>query len=478
MPVTPSTLEQVADPCAIVIFGARGDLTKRKLLPALCNLQRYGLLPEQFAIIGIARQDLTDVSFREQIREGIVKPAGPIDAKCWQALEKRTYYVQGEFQSAETYQRLKQKLARVAETHGTGGNVLNYLAIPPDAFAIVVKQLGAAGLAKPQAGGWRRVIVEKPFGRDLDSAMELNQELRSVLDEEQIYRIDHYLGKETVQNVIVFRFANGMFEPIWNRRYVDHVQITVAEDLGVEGRGAYFDATGVLRDVIQNHMFQLLALIAMEPPSTLGAQAMRNERVKVLQAIKPLLGEEVLAKTVRGQYGSGFVNGQKVPAYRSEPNVSPNSRTETYAALKLAVENWRWAGVPFYLRSGKRLGRRDTTIVIQFKRPPLLLFQREGVEEIDPTRLVIDIQPHERHRLRAPPPRLHDRRLLAFPPRGHGRGGLEDSHSHPRCLVHFAAQRLPELRDGHLGTGRRGRLDSARWSAMGEHGVSRCETER
>ncbi len=393
-----STHEQVADPCAIVIFGALGDLTKRKLLPALCNLVSYGLLPEELAIVGIARRELTEAQFRDQMRTEVQQLGSLADPKSWAEVEKRLYYVRGDFQSAETFEKLKQKLSQMSEKHRTGGNVVFYLATPPDAFAEIVQQLGKAGLARAE-GAWRRVVVEKPFGRDLDSAMELNQQLRSVLKEQQIYRIDHYLGKETVQNVNVFRFANGMFEPIWNRRYVDHVQLTVAEELGVEGRGAYYDKTGVLRDMIQNHMFQLLTLIAMEPPSTLGAEAVRNEKVKVLQAIRPFEGEEILAKTVRGQYGAGSVNGKKVPAYRSEPNVSPTSRTETYAALKLAVDNWRWAGVPFYLRSGKRLARRDTTIIIQFKRPPLMLFKREGVEDIEPNRLVIDIQPHERIRI-------------------------------------------------------------------------------
>jgi len=390
--------QQIADPCIVAIFGALGDLTKRKLIPALCNLMSYAMLPAEFAIIGIARRELSETQFREQVRNE-AQQLGCYEQKTWGELEKRLYYVRGDFQSPETYEKLKQKLSQLAETYRIGGNILFYLATPPDAFAEIVQQLGKAGLAREESGFWRRVIVEKPFGRDLDSAMELNRQLRSVLKEAQIYRIDHYLGKETVQNVNVFRFANGMFEPIWNRRYVDHVQLTVAEELGVEGRGGYYDKTGVLRDMIQNHMFQLLTLIAMEPPSTLAAEAVRNEKVKVLQAIRLLEGEEVLAKTVRGQYGAGVIDGKKVPAYRNEPNVSPTSRTETYAALKLAVENWRWAGVPFYLRSGKRLARRDTTIIIQFKRPPLLLFEREGVEEIEPNRLVIDIQPHERIRI-------------------------------------------------------------------------------
>jgi len=391
-----SSSDRVADPCVVVIFGALGDLTKRKLLPSLCNLANYGTLPKEFAIVGVARRELSEAQFREQMRKEIEQFGSMIDRKTWAQLEERLYYVRGDFQSAETFQRLKQRLTELSVKHQTGGNVLFYLATPPDAFAEIVQQLGEAGLAKSEGGSWRRVIIEKPFGRDLESAMELNRKLRAVLEEEQIYRIDHYLGKETVQNVIVFRFANGMFEPIWNRRFVDHVQITVAEKLGVEGRGAYYDQAGVMRDMIQNHMFQLLTLVAMEPPNTFAAEAVRNEKVKVLQAIRHLRSEEVLAKTVRGQYGAGFIEREKVPAYRSEPNVSPTSRTETFAALKLEVENWRWAGVPFYLRSGKRLIRRETTIVIQFRRPPLLLFEREGVGEIEPNRLVIEIQPHER----------------------------------------------------------------------------------
>lgn len=390
-----SASDRPGDPCTIVIFGASGDLTKRKLLPALVNLKSYGLLPGEFAIIGVARRDLTTTQFRELVRREVSELVPTLDRRAWAELESGIYYVCGDIKQPETYQRLKAQLAETAEGHRTGGNVIFYLATPPDAFAEIVQQLGKAGLVRGEEGGWRRVVVEKPFGRDLDSAVELNRQLHQVLKEDQIYRIDHYLGKETVQNVMVFRFANGMFEPIWNRRYIDHVQLTVAEELGVEGRGAYYDQTGVLRDMIQNHMFQLLSLVAMEPPSTLGGEAVRNEKVKVLEAIRPLNGEDVLARAVRGQYGPGFIQGQRVPGYRSEPGVSPTSRTETFAALKLLVENWRWAGVPFYLRSGKRLPRRDTVIVIQFRRPPLLLFQQQGLAEIEPNRLVIDVQPHE-----------------------------------------------------------------------------------
>ncbi len=390
-----TAVDRPGDPCAIVIFGAAGDLTKRKLLPALCNLKSYGLLPRDFAIIGVARRDVGTPEFREQMRREVAPLAPGLGRGECADIEGRMYYLRGDFNQGDTYEKLKRQLAEAAQQHRTAGNVLYYLATPPDEFAEVVQQLGQGGLVRPDDGRWRRVVVEKPFGRDLESAIELNQKLHQVLKEDQIYRIDHYLGKETVQNVMVFRFANGMFEPIWNRRYIDHVQITVAEEIGVEGRGGYYDQAGVLRDMIQNHMFQLLTLVAMEPPSTLGGEAVRNEKVKVLEAIRPIQGEEVLSLSVRGQYGPGSVHGEKVPGYRSEPNVSPSSRTETFAAVRLEVENWRWAGVPFYLRSGKRLPTRDTAIVIQFRRPPLLLFHQEGLEEIEPNRLVIDIQPHE-----------------------------------------------------------------------------------
>jgi glucose-6-phosphate 1-dehydrogenase len=307
----------------------------------------------------------------------------------------RLHCVSGDLENPATFERLAERLAELDREHQTGGNVLFYLATPPDAFAPIVERLGAAGLVHEQDGRWRRVIVEKPFGRDLDSARALNERLTSVLKERQIFRIDHYLGKETVQNILVFRFANGIFEPVWNRRYVDSVQITVAEDLGVEARGGYYDQAGVLRDIIQNHIFQVLTLVAMEPPSSLDPEAVRNEKVKVLDAIRPMRDEEILTATVRGQYGEGFIGGGKVPGYRQEPNVPPTSKTDTYAALKLLVDNWRWEGVPFYLRSGKRLARRETLVTIQFKSPPLMLFRGAGVECIDPNRLEMRIQPNE-----------------------------------------------------------------------------------
>jgi glucose-6-phosphate 1-dehydrogenase len=383
------------DPCAFVVFGALGDLTTRKLLPALYNLQSNGLLPRELAFIGVARRALDDGAFREHAAAAARGPGARPDGGGPPAdFTARVHYVKGDFEDPGTYQALSAALAHAAQQHGTSGNAVFYLATPPGEFSPIVRGLAGAGLTREDAG-WRRVVIEKPFGHDLESARALNRELSAVLHESQIYRIDHYLGKETVQNLMVFRFANGMFEPIWNRRYVDHVQITVAEELGVEGRGAYYEQAGVVRDIVQNHMLQLLALVAMEPPSTLAPEAVRNEKVKVLDAIRPMAPEQVLRDAVRGQYGAGVVEGKRVPAYRGEPGVSPTSQTETFAALRLVVENWRWAGVPFYLRSGKRLARRDTQISIQFRRPPLLLFEEAGVEQIEPNRLDILIQPEE-----------------------------------------------------------------------------------
>ena len=388
--------ERPASPCTFVIFGAAGDLTKRKLIPALYNLRANGLLAREFAIIGVARKEKSHQQFREEqsaaIREFATRP---VDEALWAGLCDALYYQAGEFTDPATYANLAGLLSEVAKTHGTGGNVLFYLAVPPAFFGEIIRRLGEAGLARQEGGVWRRVIIEKPFGRDLESARALNAEIGAVLREDQVYRIDHYLGKETVQNILVFRFANGIFEPIWNRRYIDHVQLMVAETVGVEDRGGYYETAGVLRDMIQNHMFQLLALVAMEPPIAFQADAVRDEKVKVLRAIRPMTPAKVRERTVRGQYGEGQVNGRPAPAYRREPKVAPASTTETYAALKLFVENWRWAGIPFYLRSGKRLPTRDTTIVIQFRQPPLLLFEETAVGEIEPNRLVLRIQPDE-----------------------------------------------------------------------------------
>jgi len=382
-------------PCAVVIFGAAGDLTKRKLLPALYNLKASGLLPRQLAIVGVTRKEKSHEQFREEqtndIREFATRP---VDDALWKEIRDALYYQAGEFTDPATYTKLAALLKDLARDHATEGNVLFYLATPPDFFSEIVKRLGEAGLTGQDGGVWRRLVIEKPFGRDLDSARALNRALGRVLNESQIYRIDHYLGKETVQNIMVFRFANGLFEPVWNRRYVDHVQIMVGETVGVEDRGNYYERAGVVRDMIQNHMFQLLALVAMEPPTSFEADAVRDEKVKVLKAVRSMKPEGVLARAVRGQYGSGEVDGHAVPGYRSEPKVSPSSIIETYAALALQVENWRWAGVPFYLRSGKRLARRATEIVIQFRRPPLLLFD-EREEQVEPNRLVLYIQPDE-----------------------------------------------------------------------------------
>ncbi len=392
----PGGTERPADPCAFVILGASGDLTRRKLLPALYNLRRHGLLPKEFAIVGVARAEMSQDAFRAKMRDEIQQFATvKVDKPLWKDFEERLYYVHGDFKSPTLYERMRQVLQDAEKKHQTGGNAVFYLATPPDLFADIVEMSGKAGLAREEGGRWRRFVVEKPFGRDLDSARELTRRLSSVLSETQIYRIDHYLGKETVQNILVFRFANGIFEPIWNRRYVDHIQITVAETLGVEGRGGYYDKAGALRDIMQNHMFQLLALVAMEPPISFEAEPVRDEKVKVLKAVRPMQPEEILQRTVRGQYGEGFLDGKKVPAYRAEPSVSPASNTETYAAVKLYLDNWRWSGVPFYLRTGKRLCKRTTHIVLHMRRPPLLAFGTTPIEELDPNRIVIQIQPDE-----------------------------------------------------------------------------------
>lgn len=389
--------ERSGDPCVIVIFGASGDLTKRKLLPALYNLKALKLLPAEFAVVGCAVTEGNDDSFREQFDKDIHEFATqPVDATEWDDFLKRCYYTSGDFNNPDTFQHLAAKinLAR-KQWKVPGDNVLYYLAITPTLFATVAKHLGDAGLTTEPAASWRRVIIEKPFGRDLESARQLNADLCSCLREDQIYRIDHYLGKETVQNIMVFRFGNSIFEPTWNRRYIEYVQITVAEKLGVELRGGYYDHSGVLRDMVQNHMLSVLSLIAMEPPSSISGESVRNEKVKVLEAIRPMTPEEVIANTVRGQYDAGMIDGQAVPAYRTEKDVNPHSMTETFVAMKLKVENWRWADVPFYLRSGKRLPEHTTQVVIGFRRTPLRLFGEDLSENVKPNRLVLHIQPDE-----------------------------------------------------------------------------------
>ncbi|MFL6198490.1 MAG: glucose-6-phosphate dehydrogenase [Thermoanaerobaculia bacterium] len=385
-----------APACAMVIFGASGDLTKRKLIPAIHNLATNHLLPDDFAVIGVSRTAMSDDEFRNRIRDEMKEFAtGELEDKVVEWLLPRLSYVPGEFHDAATFEKIRERLDEADETWKTQGCYLFYLAVPPSQFAPVVQKLGERGLVAERDGQWRRVVIEKPFGHDLESARALNRDILKVLDEKQIYRIDHYLGKETVQNILAFRFANGIFEPIWNRRYVDHVQITVAEAVGVEGRGSYYEEAGALRDMVQNHMFQLLALTAMEPPTSFAPNAVRDERVKVLCAIKPFDPEDVLHFTVRGQYGEGELEGKRVPGYRQEPNVKPDSAVETFVAIELFVENWRWAGVPFYLRTGKRLPRRVTEIAIQFKSAPFVMFRETPVEQLKPNLLVIRIQPEE-----------------------------------------------------------------------------------
>jgi glucose-6-phosphate 1-dehydrogenase len=383
-------------PNVMVIFGATGDLTKRKLIPALVNLANDGMLPKQFAIIGFAANDTTTENFRKTLTDEIPKYApAQIDLKSWDWFKERIYYVKGDFNDPEAYKRLAAQIAEVDSTHHTQGNKFFYLAVAPRFFATIVQQLGAAGLVKEEDGHWSRVIIEKPFGHDYASAIQLNKDLKQCLSENQIYRIDHYLGKETVQNLMVFRFSNNIIEPLWNRNYVDHVQITAAETVGVEHRGGFYETAGALRDMVPNHLFQLLTMTSMEPPISFDADEVRNKQAEVLHAIQPLMPEDVLKNTVRGQYDDGTIDGEPVPRYRDEPDVAPNSNTETFVALKLQIDNWRWAGVPFYLRTGKRLAQRATEIVIQFRRTPFVLFRNTTVKNLETNRLVIHIQPEE-----------------------------------------------------------------------------------
>ena len=399
-------------PCNVVIFGASGDLTARKLIPSLYNLAADGILSDDFAIIGVARREWTREVFIQQLRDAMSEFATrKVDAALWAKFEERIHFCQGSFDEAQTYEKLKAMLGECEKQHRTGGNALFYLSVQPVAFAGIARQLSEHGLVTETPSAWRRVIIEKPFGRDLASARELTTALSSVLHERQIYRVDHYLGKETAQNLLVFRLGNSMVEPIWNGRYIDHIEINVAETIGIEGRGAFYETTGAFRDVMQNHMFMLLALVAMEPPSSLAGEAVRNEKVKLLEAMRVLKPDDVLRDTVRGQYGPGMIHGKPVAAYRDEPKVSPTSNVETFAAMKLWVDNWRWAGVPFYLRSGKRLPRRVTEIVVRFKSPPLSLFEGTHCDPLGPNLLIMHIQPEEgitlQMRAKTPGPTIH-----------------------------------------------------------------------
>ena len=384
------------DPCIMVIFGAAGDLTQRKLIPALYNLAKADLLSREFAIVGVAHNPMSTDDFRKKMSDDIKTYAGgEVDPDIWEWFNRRLYYITADFNDKNVYAQLKTTLEKLDKDHSTHGNIFFYMATAPSFFGSIVEQLAAVGLMEEENHYWRRVIIEKPFGHDIDSARLLNQQLLKVADEKQIYRIDHYLGKETVQNILAFRFANGIFEPIWNRRYIDHVQITVAETVGVESRGSYYDTAGALRDMVPNHIMQLISLTAMEPPISFEANAVRDEQAKILHAIQPISAEEVLHRTVRGQYGPGVEDSHHVPGYRNEPDIPPDSRTETFVAMKLAIDNWRWADVPFYLRTGKHLAIQTTQVVIQFRRAPFVLFRDTEVENLMPNQLVLHIQPEE-----------------------------------------------------------------------------------
>lgn len=394
--------ERVPLPTTMVIFGASGDLTKRKLVPALYSLARDRLLPSTFNVVGVARRDIGTDTFKKQMREATDKYARrrPVEESLWESFSGGIFYVNGTFEDPATYARLKKALDEIERARDTGGNRVFYLSTPPSEYPIIIKQLGAAGLINREQGApFTRVIIEKPFGRDLESARALNREVHEVLREDQTFRIDHYLGKETVQNILVFRFANGIWEPLWNGRYIDHVQLTVAEAIGVEGRGGYFEQAGILRDMVQNHMFQFLCLMAMEPPVAFEAEAVRDEKLKVLRSLKPLPSkvDELQKLVIRGQYGKGFVNGQPIGAYREEQGVAKESNVETYVAMKLQIDNWRWAGVPVYLRAGKAMPKRVTEIAIHFKRAPHALFGQStrGRLSEEPNVLSIRIQPDE-----------------------------------------------------------------------------------
>lgn len=398
--------DRTGDACAVVIFGASGDLTRRKLMPALYNLAVSRSLPSGFAVVGVARRESTSEQFRGQMREAVgqFSRRKPIDPGLWSDFERAVSYVPGTFEDPNTYATLKAHLEQIDAERGTRKNRLYYLAVPPSEFGVIMRNLKEAGLVAPPTSGhvggsapsgpWTRVIIEKPFGNDLPSAQALNDTVAETFHESQVFRIDHYLGKETVQNLLVFRFANSLFEPLWNREHIDHVQITVAEEIGVEGRGKFYEQTGVTRDIVENHLMQLLCLTAMEPPISLSADAVRDEKVKVLRSLRAMERSQVQENVVRGQYARGYVKGEEVPGYREEPDVEKDSRVETYVAMRVFVDNWRWGGVPFYVRAGKRLARRVTEIAIQFKKVPHGLF-RAPDGGISPNVLAMRIQPDE-----------------------------------------------------------------------------------
>lgn len=386
------------EPFSMVIFGASGDLTDRKLMPALYHLAAGGHLPKDFVILGIARREWSDDYLREQMRNAVQNALAPepIDEEVWQEFAGRLFYLQGDAKEPDTFSRLDEKLDALSRelNQPVGRNRIYYLATLPSLYPQLITGLGELERSRREKG-WGRIIIEKPFGVDLDSAVRLNRLVSRYFREDQVFRIDHYLGKETVQNIMVFRFANEIFEPIWNRNYIDHVQITVSETLGVGHRGAYYEEAGAMRDMVQNHMLQLLAHVAMEPPASFAPDAVRNEKVKVLTSVPIPSAQEVNTCTLRAQYGPGFVDGERVKGYLDEENVSVTSMTETYVAWRLNVENWRWAGVPFFLQTGKRLPRRSSQIAIFFKRPPYLPFQRSAVPDLRPNCMILHIQPEQ-----------------------------------------------------------------------------------
>ena len=388
-----------APAATIVVFGGSGDLARRKLVPAFFELHCQGQLAEGTAIVGFARSVDSDEAWRADLKAAVAEfgRGGPHDEEQWRSFASRLFHFKGDLTDTRSFVELKARLEALEAERGLPGNRLYYLAIPPSGIGDAVSRLGEAGLVHPveSPGPWSRLVVEKPFGHDLASARALNEAVHVAFRERQIFRIDHYLGKETTQNILVFRLGNGIFEPLWNRRYVDHVQITVSESIGVEGRGRFYEESGIFRDIVENHMLQLLCLVAMEPPVTFEANVVRDEKVKVLRSVRPQSPEEILRDTVRGQYAAGSIDGRPVPGYRQEPNVAPASLRETYAAWKLQIENWRWAGVPFYLRAGKRLPKRVTEIAITFKTPPIALFRKAGVVVQEPNVLVLRIQPDE-----------------------------------------------------------------------------------
>jgi glucose-6-phosphate 1-dehydrogenase len=386
-----------SQPCVMLIFGASGDLTKRLLVPALYNLACDGLLSENFAVLGAAMDPLTTESFRQRMSDDIkrfhTRPA--FDQPTWDALVRRFHYMPAAFDDAGAFQRLKAEVARLDREHGTGGNVLLYFATAPRFFGLLCEQLHKAGFK--DGPGWKRIIVEKPFGTDLASALQLNTDVLTHWHEDQIYRVDHYLGKETVQNLLAFRFSNGIFEPLWNKHFIDNIQFNVAEAVDVEGRGGYYDSAGVLRDMMQNHMFQMLAYLCMEVPGSLDAHAIRNEKAKLLEAVRVYTPEKVARYVVRGQYGPQYDDQGRIvkPGYRQEKDVDPRSKTETFAAARFHIDNWRWEGVPIYLRSGKALWKRGTEIIVEFKKAPQVLFRSTPVRELAPNRLIFHIQPYQ-----------------------------------------------------------------------------------